>query len=147
MNVLRLFVLTLLIGCSFTNIALAQNGDGMGDFDMKVEDSNFPTPPNADFATATTNYQLDFFGLNAGQNLLHKDEASGIKLYANYNPYTRKYNLVAKTRKGEDVEVKVERSKEDPTCIYATVPPDWVNVLCSTRYTYSKNIKSKNSNK
>lgn len=147
MNVLRLFVLTLLIGCSFTNIALAQNVDGMGDFDMKVEDSNFPTPPNADFATAVVNYQLDYMGLKAGKNLLHTDKASGIKLFANYNPYTRKYNLVAKTVKGEEVEVTVEKSKEDPTCIYATVPPDWVNVLCSTRYTYSKNIKSKNKNK
>ncbi|MEZ4888084.1 MAG: hypothetical protein R3E32_25375 [Chitinophagales bacterium] len=148
MNILRLFLFTLLIGCGLSSVVFAQDAKGsMGDFDMKVEDSSFPTPPNADYATAVVNYQLDYMGLKAGKNLLHTDQASGIKLFANYNPYTHKYNLVAQTRKGEDVAVKVEKSKEDPTCIFATVPPDWVNVLCSTRYTYSEDIKSKNSNK
>ena len=147
MNVLRLFVLTLLIGCGLNSAVFAQGHGDMGDFDMKVEDSNFPTPPNADFATAVVNYQLDYMGLKAGKNLLHIDRASGIKLFAHYNNYTRKFNLTAQTRSGEEIEVKVERSKEDPNCIYATVPPDWINVICTTRYTYSEDIKSKNSDK
>lgn len=144
MNVFKLFALMMLFS---TGIALAQDKGAMGDFDMKVADSNFPTPPNADFATAVVNYQLDYIGLKAGRNLLHTDRVSGIKLFANYNNYTRKFNLIAKDDQNEEVPVVVNRSKDDPNCIFATVLNDWVNVIVSTRYTYSEDIKSKNSNK
>ena len=101
--------------------------------------SEFPTPPNSDIATAIVSVNLDYMGLNVGDNLVHTDKATGLKIIANREINTRNYTLRAYDPVGKtDFPMEIQKSGENPNCIFALVGSDWVNVLCSTQYKYVK---------
>jgi len=120
-----------------------QEGEELS-FGMPI--SEFPLPPNQETATALVNYQLDNMGLNAGKNDIHYDEATGVKMYAYYNPHCQKYTLYAAFKEtGKEIPVKVEPFLEHPGCIYATIGDDWVNVLCSDKFRYAEEDEVRNT--
>lgn len=100
--------------------------------------SEFPTPPGKDAATAVVNFNIDAMGLNTGENEIHYDEATNVKLFAYYNPMVKKYTLYAKVDGEREIPVEVEIAEDNPTCIFAYIGPDWINVLCSERYIYGE---------
>lgn len=141
-NIFRLVALLILVWGSHQN-TFAQFG--LEDFGMPKSD--FPTPPNSETATAIVNVNLDYMMLNVGDNLVHTDEATGIKLIANRQVQTRNYTLRAfdpETKK--DVEIAVERSRENPQCVFVVIGGDWINVLCSQNYRYVKEHVNKAPN-
>lgn len=130
---LFVFAMAIIAGGS---VVLAQP---VGLEEYGVPKSEFPTPPNSDIATAIVSVNLDYMGLNLGDNLIHVDKATGLKIIANREMNTRDYTLraydpVSKT----DFPMEIQKSGENPNCIFALVGSDWVNVLCSTQYKYVK---------
>lgn len=138
----------LAIGSFFVGNVFAQDGFNLEDFGMP--ESDFPTPPNSDGATAIVNFNLDYMDLNDGSNILHIDEASSAKLYAYYYKKENSYTLIVLTKEGKDVPLRVTGSEENPGCVFARIGRDWINVLCSDYMSYTEKrpeIKKKDDKK
>ena len=136
MKTLKFFFLlaaTFVVGAS--NI-LAQP---MGLEEYGAPKSEFPTPPNSDIATAIVSINLDYMTLNVGDNLLHTDTPTSIKIIANRELNTRNYTLRAYDPIDKrDFPMEIQKSGENPNCVFALVGSDWVNVICSSQYKYVK---------
>lgn len=111
--------------------------------DYGIPQNTFPEPPNRESATAVVNIDLDQYGLNGGDNELHIDEATQVKFIAHYNKETRRYLLKAFTPEQKEVKVKVLPCDINPSCVFAQIGPDWINVLCSKKYIYSPDADKK----
>lgn len=134
MDILKVAFGIILFFC-VANTSQAQPGLNLKEYGLE---STFPQPPNSEKATAVVNYNLDFMDFNPGENLIHYDEATQIKLYAFYVRETKSYSLKAVDAKNKKKEfpVRVTPSDEQPTCVFANIGPDWVNVLCSEHMKY-----------
>ena len=136
MNLLKSFFLTFALGIFVFSNAFAQDGFNLEDFGMP--ESNFPTPPNTDGATAIVNYNLDYMDLNDGSNIIHIDDASSAKLLAFYYKKDDTYTLIAQTKEGKDIPVRITPSEENPGCVFAHIGRDWINVICSDYMSYTE---------
>ncbi len=126
-----------LIGFSDAATIAAQNPPKGTVVEFGMPISDFPIPPGNESATALVNFKLDAMDLNTGNNLIHHDEASDVKLFAYLNPHIEQYTLTAERRDdGRKVNVYVELADAEPTCIFASIGADWINVICSEKYTY-----------
>lgn len=108
-------------------------------FGMPV--SEFPTPPLSESATAIVNYKLDYMDLNPGFNLIHIDQATGVKLLAYVKAKAAIYSLKALAPDSTSIPIRVEKS--DDGCIFAIIGPDWVNTICSDHFTYDEDAEKK----
>lgn len=136
MNVLKVFLFTLVGVVFITNTTFAQetkkaDDSYMDDFGMNM--GEFPEPAGRDAASLVINLNLDAFGLNAGNNLVHTDRATKTKLLVYLNPYTKSYTISAKSANGDIIPIRFENS-DKPGCVFATIGGDWINVLCSDKY-------------
>lgn len=135
MNALKFLFLTFFFANLSTATIFAQADFNLDEFGMP--ESNFPTPPNTDGATAIVNFNLDYMDLNDGSNIIHIDEASSAKLYAFYYKKEDTYTLIVQTKEGKDIPLRVTPSEENPGCVFASIGRDWINVLCSDYMTYT----------
>jgi len=147
MNFIKLFTILMFVGIiGDTDVFAQKKGQKMNQqkeevFDYGIPISDFPQPPGVENATAVVNFKLDQMHLNPGRTELHYDSASSIKLYAYYNPWKGKYALIAVDDFGKEYPVEVEISEDSPTCIFAYIGPDWVNVICSEKYEYEEDLE------
>ncbi len=140
LNIALLFALSLGLTSAYS---FAQTDpaieDGLEDF---IPKSNFPEPANREAATAVVNIDMDVMGLNPGDNELHMDEATEVKLNAYYNSRSRQYCIEAFTSDKRPVPLDIVRSDENTACYFVTVGPDWINVICSEQYDYSEDARA-----
>lgn len=107
--------------------------------DYGAPKSNFPTPPNTDVATAIVSVDLDYMGLNVGDNVVHTDIATKLQIVANRELNSRNYTLrLWDPLEKKEYPMEIQKSGENPNCVFALVGSDWVNVICSTQYRYVK---------
>lgn len=136
--------------CTFVAFMAAAQNNTAADSKTNMKDSldygipinEFPTPANAETAGAIVNFNLDYMGLNAGENELHVDEKTKVKFKAYLNPSIKAYSLFAINPDGGEVPVKVEKCETNPSCQFAYVDgKTWINVLCSQVYAYNANAR------
>ena len=107
-------------------------------FDMQaygMPKSEFPAPPNREASALVVNYNLDYLGLRPGKNLIHHDPDTGSKMFARVSYKKGMYTLYARTKRGEELPIKVSKSAENRSCVFARVG-SWTNVLCSKDFKY-----------
>lgn len=152
MRFFRSFSVLAICFCCLTFLVNAQNAPTRTAKATEQTDAygipinQFPTAPNQESARSVVNYNLDYMGLLPGKNLLHKDKATGVRLYARVNHKRNAFDLIAQDKEGKDLPIKID-SAGRPGCVFATPGAGWVNVICSQQMKYAVVKKKKNKGK
>lgn len=106
-----------------------------------MPEGEFPAAPYQELALTAVNLNMDYVGLNSGQNELHIDQQTGITLWARANTAQYYYYLFATDKQGKEVPITTEISKEKRGCLFVVVDKMWVNTLCSQKFKYDYKLK------